>query len=126
MEDLIIGEVAHRAGIRPSALRYYESVGLLSAPRRVNGRRRYDTGIFKTLAAIRFAQQAGFTIAEIVTLFQDCHADEPPAARWQAMARRKLEELDALIERAQQMKTKVTEGLDCRCTCLEECRLVAD
>ena len=42
MSDLSIGEVAAQVGVRTSALRYYESIGLLPAARRVNGRRRYD------------------------------------------------------------------------------------
>ncbi len=44
MPDLTIGDVARRSGLRPSALRYYEEAGLLPAPARVNGRRRYDGG----------------------------------------------------------------------------------
>src|SRR5579863_10673989 len=65
-EELTIGEVARRAGMRTSALRYYESVGLLPEPRRVyGGHRRYDASIFELLAILRLAQQADFTIAEM-------------------------------------------------------------
>ena len=67
MEGLTIGAVARRAGLRPSALRYYEDEGLLPAPARVNGRRRYDTDVFDRLAVIRLAQAAGLTVAEIRT-----------------------------------------------------------
>ncbi len=63
MTELMIGEVARRAGVRPSALRYYERAGLLPTPRRINGRRRYDPGVLQRLDAIRFAQRAGFTLA---------------------------------------------------------------
>lgn len=65
MDQLTIGETARRAGVRPSALRYYESVGLLDAPRRISGRRRYDSQVLNRLSVIRLAQDAGFTIAEI-------------------------------------------------------------
>ena len=65
MDDLAIGDVARRAGIRPSALRYYESIGLLPQPRRVNGRRRYDESTVRMLKLIQLAQGAGFTVAEI-------------------------------------------------------------
>ena len=71
MEELTIGEVARQAGIRPSALRYYESIGLLPVPRRVNGRRRYDPAIVQQLTVLQVARQAGFTIAEIQTLFHE-------------------------------------------------------
>ena len=69
MEELTIGEVARRAGMRTSALRYYESVGLLPAPRRVyGGHRRYDANIFELLSVLRMAQQAGFSIADFINL----------------------------------------------------------
>ena len=68
MEELAIGEVARRAGIRTSALRYYDSIGLMPAPKRVSGRRRYDESTVQMLKVIQLAQQAGFTVAEIQTL----------------------------------------------------------
>ena len=54
MEELTIGEVARQAGIRPSALRYYESIGLLPAPKRVNGRRRYDPSTVQQLTVLNW------------------------------------------------------------------------
>src|SRR3954454_4514736 len=104
MEELVIGEVAQRAGIRPSALRYYESIGLLPATKRVNGRRRYDESTVQMLKVVQLAQDAGFSVAEIQTLLHGFAPDTPPAARWQLLARQKLDELDAQIARVQQMK----------------------
>ena len=124
MEDWSIGEVAQQAGIRPSALRYYESIGLLPAPRRVNGRRRYDPRTVQQLTVLQFARQAGFNIAELQTLFHGFTAETPPAARWQALAEQKLGELDALIERAQQMRQILKTGLQCGCLRLEDCLIV--
>ena len=124
MEDWSIGEVARQAGLRPSALRYYESIGLLPAPRRVNGRRRYDPSTVQQLTVLQFARQAGFTIAEIQTLFHGFAAETPPAARWQALAEQKLCELDALIEQAQHMRQILKSGLQCGCLRLEDCLIV--
>jgi len=121
MEELTIGEAARQAGVRPSALRYYESVGLLPAPRRVNGRRRYDSRIVQRLAVLRLAQQAGFTIAEIQTLFHGFEPATPAGARWRPLAQRKIAELDALIARAEQMKRVLDELMRCGCLRLEEC-----
>jgi len=122
MEELTIGEVAQRAGIRSSAIRYYESVELLPAPRRINGRRRYDSSVFKRLAVIQMAQQAGFTVSEMRTLFNGFTAETPASARWQELARQKLVETDALIRRAQAMKQILEEKLlRCRCLTLDEC-----
>src|SRR6266581_1760776 len=103
MEELTIGEVAKRAGIRASAIRYYESVEVLPAPSRINGRRRYDSRVLERLAVIQIAQQAGFTVAEIRTLFNGFAAETPASARWEALAQQKLVEVDAVMRRAQAM-----------------------
>ena len=124
MEELTIGEVARQAGIRTSALRYYEKIGLLPRARRINGRRRYDAGTLQQLTVLQFAQQAGFSIAEMQTLFHGFTPDTPPAARWQALARHKLGELDLLIARAQHMQQMLQEGLNCGCLRWEDCLIV--
>jgi MerR family redox-sensitive transcriptional activator SoxR len=122
MEELTISEVARRAGLRPSAIRYYESSGILPAPRRASGRRRYDASVLDRLAVIQLAQEAGFTVAEIKSLFSDFAPETPAWERWQALATRKLAEVEALISRAQTMKRLLEECLlQCRCLALEEC-----
>ena len=122
MEELTIGAVAQQAGIRPSAIRYYESVEVLPAPRRINGRRLYDSSVLDRLAVIQMAQQAGFTVSEIRTLFNGFSAETPASVRWEALARQKLVEVDALIRRAQAMKRVLEEQmLRCRCLTLDEC-----
>lgn len=121
-EDLEIGEVARRAGIRASAIRYYEVVGLLPAPRRVSGRRRYDAGVAGRLAVIQLAQAAGFTVAEIRELFVGFPPGTPASERWQRLARAKLAEVEAVIAHAAAMKRLLEEGLlRCQCLTLEEC-----
>jgi MerR family redox-sensitive transcriptional activator SoxR len=126
MKELAIGEVARRAGIRPSALRYYESIGLLPAPKRVSGRRRYDESVVQMLRVIQLAQQSGFTVAEIQTLLHGFAPDTPPAARWRPLAQHKIAELDALIERAQRMRRILETGLNCGCLRLEDCAVALD
>jgi MerR family redox-sensitive transcriptional activator SoxR len=95
---MTIGEVAQEAGIRPSALRYYESVGVLPKPERRNGRRRYDGEVLREvldrLAVVSIAQQAGFTVAEIRMLLHGFSADAPPSERWRILAREKLTEVE--------------------------------
>jgi MerR family transcriptional regulator, redox-sensitive transcriptional activator SoxR len=124
MGGMSIGEVAQRARVRPSALRYYEGVGLLPRPERENGRRRYDGEVLDRLAVVRVAQQAGFTISEIRTLLDGFSEDIPPSERWRVLAREKLTEVDALIERALGMKVLLERGLRCECLSLEDCALV--
>ena len=82
MNDLSIGEVAARLGVRTSALRYYESIGLLPVIERVNGHRRYDERSVRLLRVLLLAQKAGFTLAEMRTLVHGFEPDTPPAARW--------------------------------------------
>lgn len=126
MEELAIGEVARRAGIRTSALRYYESIGLLPPPKRVSGRRRYAADTLQLVKVVQLAQAAGFTIAEIQILLNGFAPETPPAARWQLLAREKLCELDAVIERVQLMKRILEAGLTCGCLRLEDCVVVLE
>lgn len=121
MPEYSIGEIARRAGLQPSALRYYESIGLLPEAGRVNGGRRYDESILQRLAVIQLAKRAGFTVAEIQTLVHGFTPDTPAGARWRTLAREKLLELDGVIERAQQMKHFLEGGLHCNCLRLEDC-----
>ncbi len=123
METLAIGEVARRAGVSRPTMRYYESLGLLPAPLRVNGRRRYDESAVQRLCIIRFAQQAGLTLGEIRELFQGFPAGTTPAARWENLARRKLAELDAQLARIEVMRGLLREGLRCGCLTVDQCTL---
>lgn len=120
-----IGELARRAGLRPSALRYYEDVGILPLARRVSGQRRYDDTALRRLEAIRVAQHAGFTLAEIRMLAHGFSPRTPPSARWRELARRKLPEVEDLIARARGMKRLLEAGLRCECVRLDDCALVA-
>jgi MerR family transcriptional regulator, redox-sensitive transcriptional activator SoxR len=119
--DLLIGEVARRAEIAASAVRYYEQVGVLPEARRVNGRRLYDEQVFGRLAVIALLQQAGFTVAEMRTFLHDFPAGTPPSDRWRALAEKKLPEVEARIARAETMKQILQDGLLCRCPTIEEC-----
>lgn len=121
MEELTISEVARRAGVRASAIRYYESIQLLPPPRRSAGRRRYDAAILRRLSFIQVAQAAGFTIAEIQTLLNELDEQAPLSERWQTLAHQKLAEVDALMRKVQGMKMILVNGLNCHCTNLEDC-----
>ena len=76
-----IGEVARHARVQPSAIRYYESLGLLPVPPRTGGKRRYDESVLDWLALVTLARQAGFTIAEIRELLAGFEPDTLPAVR---------------------------------------------
>ena len=124
MMEMTIGEVAQQVGVQTSTLRYYESVGLLPAPRRENGRRRYTSSIFQEIAMIQLAQKSGFTIAEIKVLKDGFQADTPFSARWRTLAEEKLVELNNRILETQQMMTMLQDGLDCGCLKLDDCEFI--
>ena len=121
MSTLSIGEVARRAGINASAIRYYEGVGLLEEPERVGGKRRYDEAVLRRLAIIDAAKRTGFTIEEVRTLIHGFPAETAAAERWQALASNKLAEVDGLISRLRQMQELLEEALRCDCASLDEC-----
>jgi MerR family transcriptional regulator, redox-sensitive transcriptional activator SoxR len=121
MTEFTISEVARQAGIRTSAIRYYESVGLLPMPQRVGGQRRYTIDILRRLAFIQAAQSVGFSVAEMQTLLGELGGEALLSKRWQSLAQQKLAEVNALIQRAQSMKQMLEQGLQCGCPDLDQC-----
>lgn len=121
METLSIGELARRTGVRPSAIRYYEDAGVIPRPARSGGRRRYDTEAVRRIEVLKFAQRTGFTLEEIRTLFQGFGSKSQLNARWQVLARKKVDELDALVRRIQGMRQALELGLKCGCIRIEDC-----
>jgi MerR family redox-sensitive transcriptional activator SoxR len=122
--DMSIGELARRAGVRPSAIRYYESMGLLPEPERVAGRRRYAPDTLQTLSVIAAAQRAGLSLDEIGQLL--AASGGAVSERLRSIAARKLPEVDALIERARLVRTWLAAAAECRCPSLDECPLFDD
>jgi DNA-binding transcriptional MerR regulator len=106
---LTIGELARRTGVTASALRYYEELGLLPAPARISGQRRYPESAARLVAAILLYSDAGFTLAEQKTLI----AQRAGAPGWKQLAQRKLAELDEQIARAQAAREAIRHGLRC-------------
>lgn len=118
---LKIGEVAREAGIPTSALRYYESIGLLPATARSRGWRQYPPDVLERLVVIRAGRQLGFSLEDLKILLNGYSADTPPPARWRALASRKLPEIDTLIRRAQALKMLLQAGVNCQCVRIEDC-----
>jgi MerR family redox-sensitive transcriptional activator SoxR len=126
MPGLSIGAIARRAGVAPSALRYYEKAGLLPAPARLSKQRRYDAQVLGRIRIIRLARDAGFTVSETRTFLSAFPLGSTPAARWRAMATGKLAQLDVLIARVSVMKSILEASFRCECRRLEDCeRLLA-
>ena len=121
METLSIGQVANEAGIASSAIRYYESEGLLPVARRRSGRRVYDAGVLDRLRFIELAKRAGFTVAETRRLLRGFSRKTPAGARWRALAEDKLEELQRRIDEAERMQAVLRRLQACECPTLDDC-----
>ncbi|QKW37526.1 MerR family transcriptional regulator [Actinomadura sp. NAK00032] len=117
-EQLTIGELAERTGIAASALRYWEELGLLPAPARVSGRRRYPPTAVGLVAVVVALQNVGFTLREVKAFLA---SRPPPGDARREMYRRKLTELDQRIAQAQAARTAIAHGLACPHEDISEC-----
>jgi MerR family redox-sensitive transcriptional activator SoxR len=118
---MTVGQLAKQAGLRPSAVRYYERLGLVPAPPRRSGRRDYGPDALASLAVVQFARLCGFTLAETRQLVRGFSRGTFPSARWSALARTKLREMDDVIARAEMMKDLLQRISQCQCGTLMEC-----
>jgi DNA-binding transcriptional MerR regulator len=107
---LAIGELARRAGTAPSALRYYERIGLLPPAERAGGKRHYPPSSAERLAFVRLYQDAGFTLKEIRQLLA---AGSRRRAGWTPLVEDKIAELDARIAEVQRAKDLLEHALNC-------------
>ncbi|MGA2813117.1 MAG: MerR family transcriptional regulator [Candidatus Acidiferrum sp.] len=116
-----IGQLAARANLNPSAIRYYEKQGLLPRPQRQGNQRRYPPEALNRILLIRFASAMGFTLTEIKLFLSGIKENSSPGPRWRKLAQRKLSELAVSMRRTRRLQSLLTHLLDCRCTSLEIC-----
>jgi MerR family redox-sensitive transcriptional activator SoxR len=118
-----IGEVATVTGLSQSAIRYYESEGLIAAPARRGGKRDFAPEVVDSVRVIRMARELGFSLEDIRTLLNGFSTNTAPPVVWQQLARRKLPEVNELIQRASAMKRLLEKGLHCNCVTVQDCIL---
>ena len=119
---MTISEVARQVGLQPSAIRYYEQIGILVPAQRVSGQRRYDSTALYRLAVIQRARKTGFTLDEIRELFFGFRDAAPASQRWQELSRRKLAELEQLMGQIKTMRRLLQKMMDCcHCDTLDQC-----
>lgn len=107
---LTIGELAQRTGVAPSALRYYEELGLVTPALRVSGQRRYDASAIELVGMIVFLRDVGFSLTETTVLIESRR--KSPGA-WRELTRHKLAELEQRIEQAHIVKAALEHALRC-------------
>ena len=123
---LTIGQVARRAGLRDSHIRYYERIGVLPEPQRVSGQRRYTEDRLHRLAIIDVAQRAGLSLGEIRDLTGPSSDGQRACERIRELADRKVPAIEELIERAQAVRQWLQIARTCDCESVDVCALFVD
>lgn len=119
-----IGEVAQRAGLATSALRFYEEHGLLTSERNTAGHRRYQPDALRRISFIRVAQRVGLTLAEIREALDTLPDSRTPTrADWETLARAWQPMLDERITLLQLMRDRLDGCIGCGCLSLDNCAL---
>jgi MerR family transcriptional regulator, redox-sensitive transcriptional activator SoxR len=122
MPQLTISQVARQIRLRPSAIRYYERIGLLPRAERLSGQRRYDASVLYRLAIIQRARQLGFSLSEVRHLFFGFRDVTRPSVRWRELSVRKLAELDQLMDGIKAVRALLKKLMTkCRCDTLDQC-----
>lgn len=121
---LTIGEVARRTGLAASAIRFYESRGLVRAERTESGQRRYRRDVLRRIAFIRVAQRVGLSLEEITDALAGLPAERAPSrSDWAALSRGWRQRLDERIRLLQGLRDGLTSCIGCGCLSLATCRL---
>jgi MerR family redox-sensitive transcriptional activator SoxR len=121
---LTIGEVARRAGVATSALRFYEREGLISAIRSDGGQRRYERDVLRRIAFVRAAQRVGLTLDDIRASLSTLPESRTPTARdWERLSRRWRPMIDQRIGELERLRDKLDHCIGCGCLSLKTCAL---
>jgi MerR family redox-sensitive transcriptional activator SoxR len=121
---LSIGELSARSGVAPSALRFYEEVGLIVAERTAGNQRRYARHMLRRIGFIRAAQRVGLSLDEIGEALASLPAGRTPTKfDWEQVSRTWTSRLDRQIADLQRLKAKLTGCIGCGCLSLRTCVL---
>jgi MerR family redox-sensitive transcriptional activator SoxR len=123
--ELTIGEVSTRSGVAPSALRFYEAEGLISARRTDGNQRRYDRSMLRRIAFIQAGRAAAIPLERIHAALETLPRDRSPNTRdWQRLSRSWREDLDRRIATLQALRGRLTTCIGCGCLSLTKCALL--
>ena len=124
-KELTIGEVAARSGVAPSALRFYESAGLIPARRTDGNQRRYPTSVLRRVAVVQAGKAAGIPLEQIRAAFARLPDERNPTKRdWERLSRTWREELDRRIVTLESLRERLTGCIGCGCLSLRTCILL--
>jgi MerR family transcriptional regulator, redox-sensitive transcriptional activator SoxR len=122
---LSIGELAQRSGVAPSALRFYESQGLIEATRSEGGQRRFERETLRRVAFVRVAQQVGLTLEEIRDALHSLPEKRTPTEEdWERLSVAWRPRIDAQIRMLERLRDRLDGCIGCGCLSLRVCRLL--
>ena len=124
MELLTIGEVAERTGLAPSALRFYESKGLIHSERSDGNQRRFHRDMLRRISFIRVAQNVGLSLEDIASALATLPDNRTPTKEdWSRLSRSWGPVLDEQIAMLQRLRDKLDSCIGCGCLSLKTCHL---
>jgi MerR family transcriptional regulator, redox-sensitive transcriptional activator SoxR len=123
--ELTIGEVVGRSGVPASALRFYESLGLLASQRTGGNQRRYERSVLRRIAVIQAGKAAGIPLAEIQSALATLPAGRAPSRRdWERLSSSWREDLDARIATLEGLRDRLSTCIGCGCLSIDRCELL--
>jgi MerR family transcriptional regulator, redox-sensitive transcriptional activator SoxR len=123
--ELSIGEVAARSGVAPSALRFYERRGLISAARSDGNQRRYDRAVLRRIAFIQAGRAAGISLERIGAALATLPDGRSPSRRdWERLSNRWREDLEGRIATLEALRDRLTTCIGCGCLSIDKCELL--
>jgi MerR family redox-sensitive transcriptional activator SoxR len=121
---LTIGQLSERSGVATSALRYYETQGLIRSERTTGNQRRYQRATLRRVAFIRSAQRVGLTLEEIQEALATLPEGRTPTkADWARLSRSWRPRIEAQIDRLERLRDKLDSCIGCGCLSLQRCAL---
>lgn len=124
MEWLTIGELANRSGVATSALRFYETKGLIESERTDGNQRRYPRATLRRVALIRAGQEVGLSLAELAGALERLpHSKTPTKGDWERLSRSWRTRLDTQIAELTALRDELTDCIGCGCLSLKSCSI---
>lgn len=123
--ELTIGALGERAGVAPSALRFYEAEGLIHSARSPSGQRRFSRDTLRRVSFIRVAQQVGLSLDEIRTALDTLPENRTPNDKdWARLSKSWRPRLDAQIAMLERLRDRLDGCIGCGCLSLRHCKLL--
>lgn len=123
-EGLTIGDVASRTGLAVSAIRYYESEGLVDATRTAGNQRRFPRDTLRRIGFVRAAQRVGLSLDEIRDALSGLPTSRTPTrSDWSRLSTRWRPRLDDQIARLEKLRDDLDSCIGCGCLSLDTCAL---